>query len=290
MSQDVKMRKISLNARTLRENLKRGATTEYFLERCQCTVEEFHHHLYSVLYSNNQRMAKAISEMLEKNDEAAKRRASETTEEIETEAEVHAEFVATINPETESLAEKLKALQEKEAELSSELSGIDAVCVRLIRQRAEVAQGLRTVSESLEEQRQKIQKLVFEVQRLKEKNDGFYEKLTATVKLKAETSTRLEEVRNQIAELERPVIVLYADGRIAPFDENLTIEFNEAGFEQIYRGLVEIDYLEDLSVKQVKNLARFIAVMANLNFEVTPMFDDLNLEANYNRLKAEDRI
>lgn len=141
----------------------------------------------------------------------------------------------------------------------------------------------------------KLKKLEKEVKTLIGKYEG---QLTITENLANELQSKQDEVKqceesligikDQIKELEKIVLCVFANGEISPYNEAVNLVLDDSGFEEIkVKIFTEMEIDQCLRLADVKTLARLIQILNNLDDSVSYelLFDNEEIEKAFHAIK-----
>lgn len=315
--------KKQITAKDLNEHLKHGQTTEEFAQRCQCTTEEFISDLEKAFQGKT---LKDFKKRLKDNDEAAAKKerrfakkekgtekpksaaSAETAQEHEvttpmeeakkkplTEKEEALEGNAT--PEAEekveaqakaTTAEKvsalLKELERKEHEIRAQICNQEALRAHFSAEKKRLRDQVVQQKQELERIRQIAEKLATEfegtVQQIHAIDDAaasLNEKLSSEGEL-------LAQIQAEIQDLKKTSVFVYADGQV---EVEGAIDYVEpTNWFKTYQELSRDELFEDLTMKQLKLLAKVACFVADLEGEYELTFEDELLQDAFEAWRA----
>ena len=274
----------NLDARGVREAIKRGLGVDGLCERYGCEAEALFLRIQHVYKHNHAEMIQRLRESGRKVSgvkiknaasrapavvkDAAEETISDTnamTEEVTTIIETIENKEATLTAQknleaTTKVAETLDALKEEEATLSKSL--METECdyeVVLNQHRAQIAL-LRDVQDDLKKIETQFNEKMASYQKIVKEDDGLVDTLNGLMAVRREKATKLAELRNQIRELEITTICAYENGTIEVF-EGPEITIDKSGASEIFAQLVERAECENLRVREIKLVSEVIAAM-----------------------------
>ena len=262
---------LSISRKQIREGIKKGYTKELFCSKYYCSPLDFDTHIEKI-YGNDQKAVQGIFSELKANEKKARKRQPVNKEQVELPEEV-----------TTTEVDEVEELKKRESILSDEIIKLENTHKNLVEQ----LRGHRASMHKIKEGVQKLQ------QELEAKCKSFEEEankanivIAAMNDISADRRPKVEElasIREQISELTALTLCVYENGDIAPYDKD--IELDVTGSDEIYRDLLEQELVETLRVKDVRTLARVIAIINNIgnSTKVNLLFDREELEAAYNQ-------
>lgn len=132
-----------------------------------------------------------------------------------------------------------------------------------IRQHRESLDRLRSIEREVKD----IQKMLLakgeEYDRVINDIDEIIEQMRATSSERREHVTRLDDIRQRIARLEKVTVCAYTDGTIAPYYEDCEVALDDTGYETLLPELIVAEACQDLRAKDLRVLARLILIERN---------------------------
>lgn len=300
-----------ITAKDLNEHLKHGQTTEEFAQRYQCTVDEFMNNLEKAFQG---RTLKDFKKRLADNDEKAARKSNRDKKKEKranlpksaASAETEQEHEATtpmeepqnellteneeaqkenVTPEAEekveaqakaTTAEKvcalLKELERKEHEIRAQICDQEALRAHFSAEKKRLRDQVAQQKQELERIRQIAEKLATEfegtVQQIHAIDDAaasLNEKLSSEGEL-------LAQIQAEIQDLKKTSVFVYADGQV---EVEGAIDYVETtNWFKTYQELSRDELFEDLTMKQLKLLAKVACFVADLEGEYELTFED----------------
>lgn len=187
------------------------------------------------------------------------------------------EQVQTLRNEVSSNELLIEALK-KEEQQSRELQDLETEHKEHMQRRLDLIHALQTkkkeidsLLKTLEGKREEISNLKFEYDDLALKMQNLDEKIRIV-------RTRLDDLREEIHSLRVVSIFIYEDGSIESESE---LAFSEEEETQFFTELVNLPEMEDMTIKQIKTLARLKAILKTLERgekEYSLVFEEQKLE------------
>jgi len=116
------------------------------------------------------------------------------------------------------------------------------------------------------------------------KNNEFVTEMNRISKELSEKRSDLAVTRQQIKDLERISIFVYADGKFEAIEGTINLDFT--GAEEIFDQLVRDERCETLTVKQIRTLAKVLVISrSNPNIEFT--FDEEPVKKAFSTLTSQ---
>lgn len=278
-----------ISAKDIHIWIKRGMTVEQAMEQLGLNSEE---ELKVMLQRLAPMGAKDMYRQLKRNEKIKKTTSGSITDNvIESETEEHKEEnkvqeMQVLNQEEQvqilqtekSSTELLNEALQKEEQQSLELQKLEnehKACMQsrlgLLKQLQTKKKEIDSLLKTLEGKREEISNLKFEYDDLALKMLNLDEKIR-TVR------TQLDDLREEIQSLRVVSIFIYEDGSIESESE---LAFSEEEETQFFTGLVNLPEMEDMTIKQIKTLARLKAILKTLERgekEYSLVFEEQKLE------------
>lgn len=275
-----------LTHKKLRTCIREGTTTETLCTMYGCDekmVDEKIDHLYS----NNLEQGRKLKVQLAKNDKKARKakrsdEAKNETEDVTSAADILATIVAKRDGDMKKLAKvelaqsnEVMKLEANNIALRNEITGCSE---RLGELGTEMRELIAAYNQKYEQFRTEVAKL----------NEAIEKRGTNLSKLSG-GRTALDETRQKVRELKKLAVFAYGNGDIVVINGDNEVSIPEIeGSELAYRDLLASpDEYEDLRVKDIKTLARLIALR-----DISPLEIDLTCDVDevseaYHLLKSK---
>lgn len=278
-----------ISAKDIHIWIKRGMTVEQAMEQLGLNSEE---ELKVMLQRLAPMGAKDMYRQLKRNEKIKKTTSGSITDNvIESETEEHKEEnkvqeMQVLNQEEQvqilqtekSSTELLNEALQKEEQQSLELQKLEnehKACMQsrlgLLKQLQTEKDEMASLLKTLEGKREKISNLKFEYDDLALKMLNLDEQIRIA-------RTQLDDLREEIQSLRVVSIFIYEDGSIESESE---LAFSEEEETQFFTRLVNLPEMEDMTIKQIKTLARLKAILKTLERgekEYSLVFEEQKLE------------
>ena len=272
--------------------IKQGFTIEDLLEKYKCSQEELEKYMEK---NFEKKSLDSVRRSLEKN---SKKRGNNNTTVIVTQEELK-----EIQKKARQMQEKnIMVMKEKENKKDSDEMSLENLKARektlateICNQEAEHKRTLsikRTLLEKLVTEKEKILELKkIILQRQKEVDEIFTQIVETEKKIGAESEELssnkkiLDEVREYIKVLEKVSIFVYENGEIK--EEEAEIEEELSGTEEVFDSLIHNKLVENLSVKQIRQLAKLLVLteqMQNQGKDFELVFESETVQTIFEQL------
>ena len=188
--------------------------------------------------------------------------------------EEQVQILQTEKSSTELLNEALQKEEQQSLELQK-LENEHKACMQsrlgLLKQLQTEKDEIERLRKTLEEKREKISNLKFEY------DDSALKMLNLDEQIRI-ARTQLDDLREEIHSLRVVSIFIYEDGSIESESE---LAFSEEEETQFFTELVNLPEMEDMTIKQIKTLARLKAILKTLERgekEYSLVFEEQKLE------------
>ena len=305
-----------LTAKDLRVKLKNNWTREDFLKHYECTQEELKLRLLQ-LYQKDRRKVNDVFKEMRRNEKVAKKseevaaavESMPATDEmhrvwlprrvesilddiIDTSESSTIDDVEAVEMTDENVGkeicpptfeEKLSTLKSREEELSQGTIALEKEWYDQKSRRTECLKSLRKLEVKMEAMRDELAALYDNYKCVVEESNECAEKMNATIWILREMRTDLNDVRDEIRAMSKITIGVTLEGEIVTFDENGP-RFDDAGHEEIYRQILEEEICSELRLKEIRAVARLLAIAQHATTTVEVICDNPDVEAVFNLL------
>lgn len=179
----------------------------------------------------------------------------------------------------------MDALKQLESEQSTKLIQLESQHKAIARKHRECIRELRRIDEEIQQIEASFRTKVSEYEAIVTQNDQYVKEMNT---LSEQRTTQLDELtttRQRIAELSKISVGVYTDGKIEVFGE-ANVPLEDTGHEAIFSDLCSRDECEVLRIKDLKSLARIIAIAQNSKIRVEPIFENEALEPFFQQFLA----
>ena len=193
-----------------------------------------------------------------------------------------------VQEQRESFEERLHALEERESELSelvcnSEVAWFEAKSRRTnhLRELQEIGQEFKLLADQclalIDRRRRTVQQI-----------NAAAEQMNAASSARKELGAELDKIRAQIQEMAKVIIGVTADGDFLVFDDEFEVELDASGSEQIFKAILENEVCAELKVREIRTVARLLAIRQNMPMEIEAVFDNPDVEAVFDLLSEAE--
>ncbi len=178
--------------------------------------------------------------------------------------------------------DSLDALKSTEAALSSEVIDLENQHKQLAGERRDCLNKLREKQQRVDEICAELQKLRAAYEEIARQNNEIVRQMNQISGVRSEKLSELISVREQIARLETTTIAVYKDGKLEVVEGPVVpMEVDEEAVSNLAHQLMENKICEDLTIKQVRLLAKVFLIAKNSPTKLGFMFDSSALEKAY---------
>ena len=176
-------------------------------------------------------------------------------------------------------ASTLEALKIQEASLSDQIIDLENQHKELAGERRGYLMKLREIQQKVDEICRELENQQTAYEETAKLNNGVVRSMNTVSKVRAEKVAELATVRGEIAKLETTTIAVYEDCGIE------IVEGKEIAIDPEIDGLahrlMEMEICENLTIKQIRTLAKIITISRSTASKVEFIFDNSSLEAAF---------
>lgn len=272
----------TLTAKQLKVGIRAGKTRGDFCADCGCTEKELVDKINS-LYSRNKRSATDILKSIDRNEKKVRKVISVPIAPVQVKAEIVTPPLVQEKKQPsqkQSQPDVLKTLKAQKAIQSQEVVKLEAEHKELVNQHRVQVNDLRALTEEIDGLRTAFRQKCQKYEEIANRSNQVVSKMKSLSQLIRDKRDVLEETKRQILEHMRVTICAYRDGTIATMEES-DVVLDDAGSDELYQELLGMKECEELRLKDVKVLARLIAIVRNSTLKTEVICDDQSLETVY---------
>lgn len=270
------------NVKSFRCDLKHGLGLQDLCAKHGCTEDQLEANIRTLYKSN----ADSILKQLRRNDHRQSKLRRKPHIQPTTEIISLSIGSSDDQPAEPTLAEQIADLKvQEQAALDSafayntHLQGLQAQQESCLREFS-VQQGC------LKRLQQTVQDLHQQITKLSDQYEAIQTDIHTARSFLEINQSHAAELREQIDDLEKIVILAYSDGEIEPID-GTDIVLNDTGNDKIYSSLITRDDCADLRIRDLRTIARVISIVNNAPVRVVPLFEDEGLTACFQNLHPD---
>lgn len=274
-----------MKAKTLQERIREGWTVEDFTEYYHCSEEELKRHIHQIysksgkkaddtwkeIGSNEKIRRKNPKPILNAGAHGGKQDATQDSEETTPEVE---------DDDSMAFRDQNDALKIREQELSDKVVKLELEWQDEKRTRKEYLRQLRELQGRLEKLRQVISKQHEECKAIIENSNLCAERMNANLEIRKAYRSELTDIRATLKRRSKLLLGLTFEGEILSL-EDFEWTLNDSGHEEIFRDIVENDACGELKLKEIRALARLIAISRNAPVPIEVIYDNDDAELAY---------
>lgn len=246
----------SLTQKSIKSGIKNGWTADDFCEKYQCSEEEFEKKV-TQLYKSSKRSANGKKVLAEIENNAKKHSGKKSSKKI-------AKDSKTVKA-PESAPDNLDELKTKERALSNQLMSLESKFYELKNQHTQHQKELRQTKKSLETLRKSYVELATKYETISGQADAIAQSMNEISKEGKIKREELKAVRESIESLKTITLCVFNSGEITVESTSTqVIELDETGHDELYDSLAKNTLCDDLRQKDVKILARLLAINENI--------------------------
>lgn len=284
-----------LSARLMQEKLKKGWTIPDFANYFECSEEDF----LKLLEKNLSKPgAREMLTRLKKNEKLPKKvpkesiatftepsvSNNEATESEEQYNDSNSENIVSDN----NLSETLEDLNFQKEHIKSSLNALELSHKNLVSERLVIRFKIDEHKKTLSELMERVTLCKTDLVNLVSELKGKYSLMQELDKSISEKREELSEINIKIKNAQNVTIFVYSSSDIE-IDSAYSVEIPEADNDTV-RKIISDEQAENLTLKQIKAVAKLIALVQsleqqNLNYEL--IFDETAMEELFNKIKEE---
>lgn len=273
-----------MTQKSVREGIKKGMTMADFCEKYNCSQEELEGRV-GVLYKRSKKSAKSCLDQILANEKKARKvKANKPAKEADrkpTEACSAKPKAATEAPE-----EKLRRLQMDEKKLSDAVMKLESDHKILTGKHRDCLKALRDKKAEIDQLKADFVQKCADYEALVGQNNALVKEMNAISDRRHEQKIILDDVRREIEELNKAILCVFNNGDITMFDGS-KVTLSDEGYEKIYESLCANDLCDELRQRDVKSLARLLAIAENTTLTVEVVCESEELETAFGLLKKK---
>ena len=186
----------------------------------------------------------------------------------------------TVTIETATL-EQLKTI---EAELSDDLMQLESEHKEKARQHRGCIGTSRELKKELEDMKVQLQGIRRKYENVTTQDNNLIARMNAISAEHYDKTIEIQRVRERIRDLSKIIVFVYADGAVVT--ENMGVNLNDLGSDEIYRNLFEKDECGELRAREIKTLAKVLAISKHLPENSEIVFDNAEIEEVFRLFSA----
>lgn len=171
-----------------------------------------------------------------------------------------------------SAQDKLATLRAEEDTISKEVQKLEIEHKEVARDHLVCIKKMRDLKTELDEIKASFTEKLGQYESLVNEHNTLAAKMNAISDKRSERLTKLDEIREEIEKLEKPIIYVFADGTIKA--ENESLELSDTGASELASKIFNDQSFDAYTAKDIKLAARIIATLANLDTEAELLIDD----------------
>ena len=187
-------------------------------------------------------------------------------------------------PDTALLTESLEELKKLEEAMATAVTNSENLHKLYATKHRKVREEFTRISEEVGEYRRALAACKAKFEELfKEEVEISQEIQTVYGRIVSERNY-LEKIRSRIRELQRIEVFAYNSGEITVEKDGVVPD--ESGYEEIFDQLIHNDACSELRAREIKLLARVMAVVKNIDGDTYVVFEATEIEPVFNLIKA----
>lgn len=282
-----------MTVKDLHMQLKRGAEVQTLLKRYGIASKE---ELFKAIRKIAPGKVGEFGRMLKANNKKEERRMSKnncSSNESEKEkirgndAGERQEIISTESTEQKEVIKELSLLEQlehDEKELSAHCVGLESEHKELAQKRREALKALLEVRKVLVELQRLLAVNMEKVQRIMDEYNESAVRMTQISEEIAVYKELLEEIREQIQETKKVIILVYSEGII---ESEAQLPYpSEEEVATLVHSLIQMPEAEDLTIKELKTVAKLLLIVKKMEVKFELEFDSDRVQQFYETVVA----
>lgn len=270
----------NMTAKDLHVARKRPDGIKYLMDKFgYSSEEELFEAIPKASPGNAQFFIRSLKKLQKVNNKKADNEVHESicVEDLETDENQEVEVVSSIRKQD------LECLLAEEQELSQKICSIEGEHKELVSRRRDITFRLGRAKNALGELRRLLKYQEENVTNLFSEYEQCANKMFELNKERKDYQSWLDNVRNTIAALKKVTVFVYEDGTIE-IENAETSELPDGEFLAEFNELVSLSEVEDLTIKEIKIIAKLRMVVKSLDGETELVIDNPKIQSVWEKL------
>lgn len=288
----------ALDARDIRQGMKRGIGFAECLTKYNCTANDLAYHIRRLFIGDGDSIIKQMQRISEKNEadsirrgKKAQKQSRKLAEQAAKNAQVATEGVEnTSNPPpmeiSASPSDPLAELHAQEQSLSNTVIRLESEHKRLNGLHCECLDQMRGIQSEIEAIRETLKEKGAAYEQIVQRNNQLVQDMNDISRRRSGHLTELHDIRQQIEALTIVEVFVYTNGNIETADNKVKIAMDDTGNDELYAELIQRNDFQDLRMRDIRTLARIVRIVHNSKVRIQPVFEDECLEPFFQLLTA----
>lgn len=288
----------ALDARDIRQGMKRGIGFKECLLKYGCTDSDLVYHIRRLFVTDGDDIIRQMRKISDKNQAESLRRGKrlqkqsrKLAERAAENAQVATEGVEnTSNPPpmeiSASPSDPLAELHAQERSLSEVVINLESEHKRLNGLHCECLDQMRDIQSEIEAIREALKEKGTAYEQIVQRNNRLIQDMNDISRRRSEQIIELRDIRQKIDALTVIEVFVYANGNIETVDNRIKIVMDDTGNDELYAELIQRSDFQDLRMRDIRTLARITQIVHNSKVQIQPVFEDECLEPFFQSLTA----
>ncbi len=288
----------ALDARDIRQGMKRGIGFEECLLKYGCTDSDLVYHIRRLFVTDGDDIIRQMRKISDKNQAESLRRGKrlqkqsrKLAERAAENAQVATEGVEnTSNPPpmeiSTSPSDPLAELHAQEQSLSNTVIKLESEHKRLNGLHYECLDQMRGIQSEIEAIREALKEKGTAYEQIVQRNNKLVQDMNDISRRRSEQIIELRDIQQQIEALTVIEVFVYTNGNIETVDNQIKIVMDDTGNDELYAELIQRSDFQDLRMRDIRTLARITQIVHNSKVQIQPVFEDECLEPFFQSLTA----
>ncbi len=288
----------ALDARDIRQGMKRGIGFKECLLKYGCTDSDLVYHIRRLFVTDGDDIIRQMRKISDKNQAESLRRGKrlqkqsrKLAERAAENAQVATEGVEnTSNPPpmeiSASPSDPLAELHAQEQSLSNTVIKLESEHKRLNGLHYECLDQMRGIQSEIEAIREALKEKGAAYEQIVQRNNRLIQDMNDISRRRSEQIIELRDIRQKIDALTVIEVFVYTNGNIETVDNRIKIVMDDTGNDELYAELIQRSDFQDLRMRDIRTLARITQIVHNSKVQIQPVFEDECLEPFFQSLTA----
>lgn len=288
----------ALDARDIRQGMKRGIGFSECLAKYGCTDSDLVYHIRRLFVTDGDDIIRQMRKISDKNQAESLRRGKRLQKQSRKLAERAAENAQvategienTSNPPpmeiSASPSDPLAELHAQEQSLSNTVINLESEHKRLNGLHCECLDQMRDIQSEIEAIQEALKEKGTAYEQIVQRNNRLIQDMNDISRRRSEQIIELRDIRQKIDALTVIEVFVYANGNIETVDNRIKIVMDDTGNDELYAELIQRSDFQDLRMRDIRTLARITQIVHNSKVQIQPVFEDECLEPFFQSLTA----
>lgn len=282
----------ALDARDIRQGMKRGIGFEECLLKYGCTDNDLVYHIRRLFVTDGDDIIRQMRKISDKNQAKSLRHSKKLQRQslkLATRAASESDENTSNPPPMEisaSPSDPLTELHVQERSLSKVVINLESEHKRLNGLHRECLDQMRDIQSEIEAIREALKEKGAAYEQIVQRNNRLIQDMNDISRRRSEQIIELRDIRQKIDALTVIEVFVYANGNIETVDNQIKLVMDDTGNDELYAELIQRSDFQDLRMRDIRTLARITQIVHNSKVQIQPVFEDECLEPFFQSLTA----